>query len=246
VARPLFIAHRGASAEAPENTLAAFRRALELGADGVELDVQVTRDGVPVVFHDATLVRLTGNRGRIAQFSSRELREFRVRGEGIPALVEVLGLVRDRAIVQIELKSGTPVPPVVSAIRRARAANSVVLASFESELVAAAHALAPRIPRMLIHEGRWSRPASPLARASRIAGLLAKLGAAGVSLNYRAIPSARFVDALKSRGFCVWCWTVNDPRVMLRLARLGADAILSDDPALLQSTLARKRLTFKS
>jgi glycerophosphoryl diester phosphodiesterase len=58
-----------------------------------------------------------------------------------------------------------------------------------------------------------------------------------VSLDFRAIPSARFIDALKSRGFCVWCWTVNDPRAMLRLARWGADAILTDDPALLKATL---------
>jgi glycerophosphoryl diester phosphodiesterase len=238
VDRPLFIAHRGASAEAPENTLAAFRRALELGVDGLELDVQVTRDGVPVVFHDDTLVRLTGRRGRIAQFTRRELRAFRVRGEAIPTLAEVLALVRRRAVVQIELKRGAPVAPVVAAVRRARAAGAVVLASFGAELVAEARALSPRIPRMLIHEGRMGRSKSPLDRVDRLAGLLAELGAAGVSLNFRAISSARFVDALKSRGFCVWCWTVNDPRAMLRLARFGVDAILTDDPALLKATLA--------
>jgi glycerophosphoryl diester phosphodiesterase len=237
VACPLIIAHRGASAEAPENTLAAFRRALELGVDGMELDVQVTRDGVPVVFHDDTLVRLTGRRGRIAQFTRRALREFRVRGEAIPPLAEVLALVGDRAVVQIELKGGTAVAPVVAAIRRARAGDSVVLASFEPGLVAEARALAPRIPRMLIHEGAGGRPMLPQERVCHLAGLLARLGASGVSLNLRAIPSARFVAGLKCRGFCVWCWTVNNPSVMLRLARFGADAILTDDPALLKSTL---------
>ena len=240
MARPLLIAHRGASGEAPENTLAAFRRALALGVDGLELDVQVTRDGVPVVFHDATLARLTGRRGRIAQFPRRALREFLVRGEDIPTLAEVLALVRDRAVVQIELKRGTSVAPVVAAIHRARAGNKVVLASFEPKLVAEARALAPRIPRMLIHDGRLGRPKSPAERAHRLAGRLAGLGAAGVSLDFRAIPSARFIDALKSRGFCVWCWTVNDPRAMLRLARWGADAILTDDPALLKATLGTR------
>ena len=238
MARPLFIAHRGASAEAPENTLAAFRRALALGADGIELDVQVTRDGVPMVFHDTTLARLTGRPGRIAQFTRRELREFQVRGEAIPALTEVLALTRDRCVVEVELKPGTPVAPVVAAIRRARAGDAVVLASFEPELVAEACLWAPHLPRMLIHQGGGRGPA--LVRARRLASVLATLGAAGVSLNHQAIPSAKFIAALKRRGFCVWCWTVNQPRVMLRLARWGADAILSDDPALLKSTLAER------
>jgi glycerophosphoryl diester phosphodiesterase len=236
VTRPLFIAHRGASVETPENTLAAFRRALALGVDGIELDVQVTRDGVSMVFHDATLVRLTGRRGRIAQFTRRELDAFRVRGEAIPALAEVLALTRDRCVVQVELKRGTPVAPVVETIRRARAGAAVILASFERELVAEARARAPHLPRMLINEGGGRGRPTPQARVQGLASVLAALGAAGVSVDHQAIPSAKFIAALKCRGFCVWCWTVNHPRAMLRLARWGADAILSDDPALLRST----------
>jgi glycerophosphoryl diester phosphodiesterase len=241
---PLLIAHRGASAEAPENTLAAFRRALTLGVDGIELDVQVTRDGVPIVFHDTTLVRLTGRRGRIAQFTRRELRTFPVRGEAIPALSEVLALTRDRCVVEVELKRGTPVAPVVEAIRRARAGGAVVLASFEPGLVAEARLRAPRLPRLLIHDGGGGGRTTPAARVRRLTAALATLGAAGISLNHEAIPSAEFVAALKRRGFCVWCWTVNQPRVMLRLARWGADAILSDNPALLKSTLAAPAAPF--
>ena len=235
--RPLFIAHRGASAEAPENTLAAFRRALALGVDGLELDVQVSRDGVPVVFHDATLVRLTGRRGRIAQLTALELRQFRVSGEPIPALAEVLALTQDRAVVQVEVKRGVPVAPVVQSIRRARASSLVVLASFEPVQLAAARVLDPSIPRMLIHRGRGHRWTTIIARTRALAGVLANLGAGGVSLDYRGIRSAAFIGTLKRRGFCVWCWTVNDSRAMLRLAAWGAEAILSDDPALLRSTL---------
>jgi glycerophosphoryl diester phosphodiesterase len=239
VARPLFIAHRGASAEAPENTLAAFRRAIALGVDGIELDVQVSRDGVPMVFHDATLVRLTGARGRIAQFTRCELQEYRVRGEAIPTLAEVLALTRDRCVVEVELKLGTPVAPVVESIRRARAGNAVILASFERKLVAGARLLAPQLPRMLICEGGGRSQSTVRAQVDRLAAVLAALGASGVSLHHEKIPSAEFIAALKCRGFCVWCWTVNQPRAMLRLARWGADAILSDDPALLRSTLPR-------
>jgi glycerophosphoryl diester phosphodiesterase len=237
VTRPLFIAHRGASAEAPENTLAAFRRALALGVDGIELDVQVSRDGVPVVFHDATLNRLTGRPGRIAAHTVRVLRAFRVRGEPIPILAEVLALTRDRVIVQVEIKRGVPVAPVVQSVRHARAADRVVLASFVPAQLVAARALAPRIPRMLIHHGAGPGQATPETRARVFAGVLANLGAGGVSLDHHSLCSATFISALKRRGFCVWCWTVNDSRAMLRLAAWGADAILSDDPALLRSTL---------
>jgi glycerophosphoryl diester phosphodiesterase len=239
VARPLFIAHRGASADAPENTLAAFRRALALGVDGIELDVRLTRDGVPVVFHDATLARVTGRPGRIAQSTLRDLGGFTVRGEAIPALSEVLALTRDRCVVEVELKRGTPVAPVAEAIRRARAGDAVILASFERKLLAEARAVAPHLPRMLIHEGwRRGRPA-PREQVRRLVPVLAALGATGVSINHEAVPSAEFVTALKCRGFCVWCWTVNQAPAMLRLARWGADALLSDNPALLKSTFPR-------
>jgi glycerophosphoryl diester phosphodiesterase len=241
VTLPLLIAHRGASAEAPENTLAAFHRALVLGVDGVELDVQVSRDGVPVIFHDTTLLRLTGRRGRIAQFTGRELCQIRVGGEPIPTLAEVLALTRDRAVVQVEIKRGVPVAPVVQSIQRARVATGVVLASFVPTQLAAARALAPHLPRMLIHRGGGRWRAAPLARARALVPILAALGASGVSLDYRSIRSAAFIGALKRHGFCVWCWTVNDSCAMLRLAAWGADAILSDNPALLRSTLLAPR-----
>ena len=229
--RLLIIAHRGASAEAPENTLAAFRRALALGADGIELDVRVTRDGEAVVFHDSTLTRLADRRGRLARLLFRELREVRIQGEPIPTLAEVLALARRRAVVQIEIKRGVAVAPVVRALHRARADTGVVLASFDAALVAASRRLAPRIPRMLISGG------GERGQAKTLVPVLAALGAVGVSIDHRAIRSPVFVTALHRCGLCVWCWTVNDTRAMLRLASWGVDAILSDNPALLKSTL---------
>ena len=136
VASPLIIAHRGASAEKPENTLGAFRRALALRVDGIELDVHVLRDGVPVVFHDTQLRRLTGVRGRLTSRTWPELAKLRVAGtEPIPRLVDVLRLTRLRAVVQIELKAGVAVAPVVQAVEAARALNWVIFASFDAGLV---------------------------------------------------------------------------------------------------------------
>ena len=223
---PLIIAHRGASAEKPENTLAAFQRALALEVDGIELDVHLTRDGVPVVFHDPALKRLTGTRGRIARKTWEEIQTLRVRDrEPIPRLVDVLRLTRGLAVVQIEIKAG-PVSPILHAIRAARATEWVILASFDVRLVAKARILARGIPRMLISNGKPA-PAVLLRK-------LAECGAAGLSVDYRAIHSAAWIGHFQARGYSVWSWTVNDPAVGRRLAGWGIDALLGDDPALMQ------------
>lgn len=229
MASPLIIAHRGASREQPENTLAAFRRALALDADGIELDVHVTRDGVPVVFHDPTLRRMTGAPGRVAGKTWKELKALRIRAsEPIPQLVDVLRLTRGLAVVQIELKAG-PLAPVVHAIRSAHATEWVVLASFDRRLVAAARDLAPTIPRMLISEGREA-PAG-------IVRHLSACGASGLSVNHRAIRSQAWVRHFHQRGCAVWAWTVNDPATARRLAGWGVDGLLGDDPALLRDAV---------
>lgn len=229
VAHPLIIAHRGASAERPENTLAAFRRAVALEADGIELDVQLTRDGVPVVFHDSSLQRLTGTAGNIARKTWGELAALRIRGtEPMPRLVDALRLTRGLTVVQIELKSG-PVAPVIRAIKAAHAGEWVILASFHARLISEACAAAPGIPRMLIAEGKEA-PATIVRR-------LATCGAGGLSVNHRAIRSAAWIRHFQSRGYPVWTWTVNDLATARRLVGWGVDALLGDDPALLKSAV---------
>jgi glycerophosphoryl diester phosphodiesterase len=224
----LVIAHRGASAEAPENTLAAFRRAVALKADGIELDVQLTREGVPVVFHDSSLRRLTGQPGRLTAKTWPELQKLRVLAgdEGIPRLTEVLAFTRRRTIVQIELKRGAAVAPVVAAIKKARAAAWVILASFEPGLVREAAGLAPAIPRMLISEGRRS-PATLVRQ-------LKACTAHGLSVNHRAVRTADYAAYFQGRGFVVWCWTVNDAATARALIGWGIDGLLGDNPALLK------------
>ena len=230
VAQPLIIAHRGASAEASENTLAAFRRALALKVDGIELDVQLTRDGVPVVFHDADLRRLTGTRGRLIAKSWPELAALRVhKAEPIPRLTDVLRLTRTRTVVQIELKAGVSVAPVIRAIRAARAASWVILASFEPGLIRDARRLAPAMPRMLITEGRLS----PAALARQ----LAELDAVGLSVNHRAVRGAAWVKYFHVRGYSVWSWTINDARLARWLTGWGIDGLLGDNPALLRGSV---------
>lgn len=227
MASPLIIAHRGASAEAPENTLASFRRARAVKADAIELDVQVTHDGVPVVFHDPRLRRLTGRPGLLGEKTWSDLKTLRVRGtEPIPRLAEVLALTRGRIRVQIELKSGATVAPVVRVINRARAAGWVLLASFEPALVRQAARLAPAIPRMLILPGRGG--------AEKFLRQMTAAQAGGLSVNYRAVRDRAFVERIHRAGATLWCWTVNDARIACRLAGWGVDGLVGDNPALLK------------
>lgn len=228
MAPPLLIAHRGASDEAPENTLSAFARALALGVDGVELDVRLTRDGIPVVFHDPSVAVPGHRRHSIARLDLADLDPIRLEGQPIPTLADALDLLRQRAIVQIEIKAGVSVAPVVRVVQDFTPARRIVLASFDATIVRAARVLAPRIPRMLI-----SRIGSPLALAEAMEGLEVE----GVSLDRRALESAAQVAALHDLDYRVWCWTVNRPAVMLQLRAWGVDALLSDRPALLVSTL---------
>ncbi|HEY4300662.1 MAG TPA: glycerophosphodiester phosphodiesterase [Candidatus Didemnitutus sp.] len=235
--RPLVVAHRGASAEAPENTLPAFRRAVAIGVDAIELDVQTTADGVPVVFHDFDLHRLTGNRGRMAKFNWSELRKLRVaQRERIPCLREVLRAVDGKVVVQIELKKGVSVAPVVAAIRSARASSRVILASFEPDLLRDSLALAPRIPRMLINAGRCA--------AGLLRRRLRRLRAIGLSVDHRAVHGAAWMAGFRREGFAVWTWTVNRPSTMRRLLRTGVDGLVSDNPALLRREVRLFSSTF--
>ncbi len=124
---PLILGHRGAPLEAPENTIPSFRRAMELGADGVEMDVQLSRDGALMVFHDELLSRTTNGEGKLAAMTFAELRSLDAgdrfnrsfAGEKIPTLDEVLKVLPDGAVVDVEMKSETPEPePLVQATLR--------------------------------------------------------------------------------------------------------------------------------
>jgi glycerophosphoryl diester phosphodiesterase len=231
--RPLIIAHRGSPLVAPENTLRSFRVALATGARALELDVHVSRDGVPVVFHDHSLRRLTGDSGQITNRTRDQLHRLRVAGtERIPGLADALRFVRGRALVQVEIKRGAPVAPVVAAVRRARAERFVHLASFSGRIVRDCARLAPDLPRELIaHQPRAA--ADLLARMRAVA-------AGGLSLDHRLIVSRAFVRKLHAAGATVWCWTVNNPARARRLEALGVDGIITDNPALLRRALRQR------
>ncbi len=233
--RPLVGAHRGASARAPENTLAAMRAALEDGAELIELDVHLTRDDQLAVIHDADTRRVTGVSGVVAGMTMDDLRRLDAgrrkgmewSGEEVPELGDVFRLVRGRAGVNVEVKGGIAALPVLERrLREYDLAESVIVSSFDGETVRAASHLQPGIRTGLLCDE------APLDPASAVRAV----GASLLHLGHTAI-TARIVADLRDAGLGVVAWTVNEPEEMRRLAALDIDAILSDDPRLLREVI---------
>jgi glycerophosphoryl diester phosphodiesterase len=217
------IAHRGASWEERENTLPAFERAIAMGADFVELDVQASADGALVVFHDTDLDRLTPLRGPLRRRPLVELREV-----GIPTLEEALELCRGRVGVMAELKSPRLYRrhDLVGRTVALLGLSDVAL-SFERRAVQEAKRLRPRL-RVVQHVGYGT--------SIRVAATYAW----GVGF-HDPRATRRGIAKAAALGLKTTVYTVNDPDRMRQLAALGVNGIFSDRPDLLRETLTRLR-----
>src|SRR5262249_55721360 len=151
--RPLVFAHRGGAALRPENTLAAFEHGLSLGADGLELDVRLSRDGVVVVHHDRTLERTTRLRGSVAAVDAAAAGDA-----GVPRLADVLAVARDaRVIIELKENRRALAARVVEAVRRAGAVDRVCVGSFGLRVLRAVRELAPALATSAAREEvRWA------------------------------------------------------------------------------------------
>lgn len=220
-------AHRGASAERPENTLAAFARALDLGAEGVELDVRLSIEGVAVVMHDATVDRTTNGTGPVDQLTAGALHLLDAGdGEPVPSLAEVLDLLAGHARLNIEIKD----PAAVSAVIAATAVHPQ-LQWFVSTGDWAVHRrlrdLAPAAVLFPTSTGRLGDAETSLDASLAFA---AQVGASGLSIWQHGLEAAD-VDALHAKGLQACVWTVDDPARARELLDLGVDAITTNDPA---------------
>jgi glycerophosphoryl diester phosphodiesterase len=223
--RPLVFAHRGGSALAPENTLAAFDNGLRLGADGLELDVHLARDGAVVVHHDETLERTTTLRGPIAARTAAELERA-----DVPALATVLARYRDARII-VEMKTNTPAlaAAVVDAVRRADALDRVCLGAFELRVLRAARALEPRLATSAARaEVRWALYRSwarwPVRRVAYAGYQVPEVAGS------TRVVSPRFVADARRAGLGVQVWTVDTEQDARRLLAWGVDALITDRP----------------
>ncbi|MFN3953631.1 MAG: glycerophosphodiester phosphodiesterase [Pararhodobacter sp.] len=237
---PVPIAHRGGAREAEENTLPAFAHALALGYRDIELDVHATRDGVVVVHHDATLLRMSGDARPVAALDWAELREIRTRGGNpIPRLDTVLERFPAMRIT-IEAKSDAVVAPLAEVVRRAGALDRVCVGSFNAARTRRLRrALGPGLCWSPAHGGvlglwlrGWGLPLLPMDDFAVVQ----------VPVRFRGVPvvTPRFVRAAQARDIKVQVWTVNDAAEMEWLLDLGVDGIMTDRPGLLRRVLERR------
>ena len=241
--KPLNIGHRGASAAAPQNTLAAFRRALEFGADGVELDVHLSLDGAVVVIHDFTVDKTTDGAGRVSQKTLAQLKALdagvkfspQFAGERIPTLSEVFDALEGKLLVNVELKAPlhsantSLVAPVLDVVRKHGMDKRVVFSSFNTRVLGAMKRLAPHIPAGVLYAPdlpayaryAWLDPFEPHEARHPHFSMVTRL----------------IVRWCHARGLQVNVWTVDDPGEIRRLVEAEVDAIITNKPDVLGNVL---------
>ena len=252
----LIIGHRGSAAVAPENTLVSFERALADGADGIEFDVRLARDGVPVVIHDATLRRTALRRGMVSSFSSTELAQmdagtwFNLRRPRlareeyalatIPTLASVFELMKKRdALLYVEMKCGPRdraglASEVAKLVRDYSLAPRVVVESFDLPSIAEVKRLDATLRTAALFDRRLSRPA-PSARG--MIGRAIKCGADEIALHH-SLATRRTVGEAARHNLNTVVWTADNPSWVSRAMRSGVRAVITNDPARLSARRA--------
>ncbi len=239
---PLIIGHRGASAVAPENTMAAFREAIAVGADGIEFDVRLTRDGVPVVIHDSTLRRTGGLNQRVADLSSQEISKIDVgswfapgfASETVPSLRELFTFFQsNNASLYLEMKCDSPAEhrPLAEAccrmINEYSLKERVVVECFQLAALEILKEIDSEIKTAALFD-RVFIDQSVISRATEI-------GAMAVALHHRLARKA-LVEKSKQAGLHVAVWTVDDPAWVQRAREIGIDALITNNPARMLQT----------
>ncbi len=242
---PLIIAHRGDSAHRPENTLSSFASALEQGADLVEFDVQLTRDGHVVVIHDPTVDRTTSGEGKVADLTLAEVRGLSAGyperfgsayvGERVPVLAEVLGLLRGRAKAMVEIKSDSVTDieddgieaRAIAEILKARMGGDVALISFDRRALRRCRKLAPEMLRG--HLFYRATPQEVVDGAREVASRLV--------MPEKGMLSDELRDLTREAGILMATWVVDDPEELHALARFDLYGIGSNCPGLLLDAL---------
>lgn len=223
-------AHRGASADYPENTLTAFRSAIELGAYGIELDVHVSKDGVPVVIHDADVSRTTSGSGKIAEMYLADIKKLDAgNGEHVPTFEEVLLLTKGKVKLDIEIKAAGAEEPVLDMLA-GWSRDDWVISSFDWDVLRRCRETDAEIELWPLSTGA----------TEEVIALAHELNAPLLALHQGFI-DADVVHRLNEEQLGFMAWTVDDPTRADELRRLGAAVLCTNDPATMIATLARKR-----
>lgn len=234
-------AHRGGTGVAPENTMAAFQDAVDLGYVYLETDVHLTADGVVVAFHDEDLSRTCGVNARIADLTWSELNDVRVSGVHHIPLIEDILTTWPSVRVNIDCKSDAVVEPMIGLLRRTRVLDRVCVGSFSDKRLGQVRAsLGEDVCTSLGPRGVARLLAATTSHDRLAAGLAAHVAQVPIKQGPLPLVTRRFVETAHRIGMLVHVWTVDDPQEMSRLIDLGVDGIMSDDIRALRDVLAAR------
>lgn len=232
------IAHRGASADAPENTMPAFELALKQSAHMLEFDVRPTSDGQIVVFHDDTTERWNGIPQQVSKLTLAELQQIDLRGAHAPTLNELFDWAASTDLeLNVEIKSPGIEAEVVKLIQQYKLAERVIVSSFASESLQHMRQIAPDIARGVLMGSNTLAPHVRVREAFPIP-TLRQHHAKAWHPAWQLPLLDRLVRRVKRAGFAVHVWTVDDPAVMKRLLLSGVDGIITNKPALLHTVIS--------
>lgn len=225
-------AHRGLSAEVPENTLAAFQAAAQAGFLAIECDLRTTADGEVVVLHDAGIERTTNGNGRVADMKYDDLRRHPTRAGPVPRLDDVLAAMHDwHGLWNLEVKADSATEGALHLLEHHHAAGHAQVSSMDLGVLATARKMAPDVPRGYIALGPVEADEVRLA---------VELGCRWINADHEYLDAAT-VDLLHGRGLRVAAWTVNDPARARMLSAWGVECVITDARAVLTALPARER-----
>jgi len=247
---PIVIAHRGNSGRAPANTMESIRQAVDLGVDMVELDVRISKDGVPVLIHNDTVDETTDGTGAVSSLELAQLKELdagswkdeRYAGERIPTLMEALEFTKGRVNLSLDLKDEAAIPAMIKAVQQADMVDDVVICGcYEPQAqkirefdgsVTVLFNTDSRLEELAEREGKSDFVREYIHRACR-----AKLAALNVDHKY---VTPELIRRAHLRALPVWTWTVDDRADMQRLLNMGVDAIYTNWPERLLEIAGRR------
>jgi glycerophosphoryl diester phosphodiesterase len=246
---PLIIAHRGDSKHAPENTFAAFKRAIDTGADGIELDVRLAKDDVAVVFHDSSLKRIAGRKGKIAHYTSTELGSFDAgswfnlyapkladpayKNENVPTLADTLEFLKGfRGLIYIELKCKEAdaerlAKAVCDVICSSKLLPQIVVKSFKLSAIPHVKKFCPSVRTAALFAPKIK---NIFRKDKHLLQLAEEAGADEISLHF-TLATRKLMKKAAKRNLSVIIWTADNPRWIRRALKLGLAAVITNDPA---------------
>lgn len=251
MSKPLIIAHRGASGLAPENTLAAFQKAIDIGVDRIEMDLRQSIDGEVVVIHDKTIMRTTNGWGSVRKLSLKRLQRYSAgswfhpdfSAEKIPTFREVLELVKGQTTLLLEIKEGSPYHHgiernILKLINEYQAHEWCIIQSF-NDVVLNNFRNAPDLHSNVQKLFEALIPVAPFYGGSRFSYKRIKTYdfADEININYRYV-NPRVVRKMQEMGKKVNVWTVNQPQNLVKYTKMGVDGIITDFPNRLKEILA--------